>query len=405
MLKIADPYMNLTPEFCADPYPTLARFRQEAPVWWSEKGKYWLVTRYKESLAILQSLDFEKRLDRWKEISPLARVLPPVQKLLKSRRQWMLNMDPPDHTRIRSLVNKAFTPSTVAGLAPHIESIANSLIDSALQKGEMDVISDFAYPLPVTVIAQMLGVPPEDRDLFREFSYLLTATVEVTPSMRMVNGGNKATDGIIDYLRPLVAERRKNPKNDLISSLIAAEEQGKHLSESELLQNCVLLLVAGHETTVNLIGNGVLDMMRFPDQLELIQRDPGLITKMVNETLRFDSPVQLVRRLAGKDCSLAGQNIRKGDMISIMVGAANRDPEVYERPDVFDINREQKRNLAFGQGIHHCIGSSLAETEARIAFSALFKRLPNTRLKAPDKLSWRLSPAFRGVTTLPVVFR
>lgn len=404
MLKVDDPYLSLTPEFCADPFPTLARFRAEAPVWWSEKGRYWLVTSYKESLAIMQSLDFEKRLDRWKGISPVARILPPVRKMMKSRRQWMLNMDPPDHTRMRGLVNKAFTPATIAGLAPHIESIANGLVDAVINKGEMDLIADFAYPLPVTVIAQMLGVPAEDRDLFREFSHLLTSTIEVTPSMRMVNGGNKATDGIIEYLRPLVADRRKNPKNDLISSLIAAEEQGNHLTESELLQNCVLLLVAGHETTVNLIGNGALDMLRFPDQRELIQRDPSLVPKMVAETLRFDSPVQMIRRLAGKDCTLAGQNIRKGDMISVMLGAANRDPDAFDRPDVFDITREGKRHVAFGQGIHHCLGSSLAETEARIAFATLLKRLPNMKLKHPDRLAWRVSPAFRGVTELPVTF-
>lgn len=402
--KLQDPLAPPSREFLENPYPVFKRFREEAPVWWSEKGKYWLVTRHAEASEILTNLDYEKQLQRWRQINPIARLLPAVKKATESRSKWMLNMDPPDHTRMRALVNKAFTPSVVSGLAPHIESIANDLLDAAEAKGEIDIIHDFAFPLPITVIAQMLGVPHQDRDLFREHSHALTATLEPTPSLKGVDAGNKAVDALIDYLRPLVAERRKNPQKDLISSLIAAEEEGNKLTEEELLQNCVLLLVAGHETTVNLIGNSILDLLRHPEQWEMIKADPSLIPAAVQETLRYDSPIQLVRRLAAEDMELGGQKIKDGDMVSIALGAANHDPAVFDNPDVFNIKREQKRNLAFSQGIHHCLGASLAEAEGRIALQTISKRFPNLKLKS-TKLDWRESPVFRGVNTLPATIK
>jgi cytochrome P450 len=401
--KLQDPLSPPSREFLENPYPVFKRFREEAPVWWSAKGKYWIVTRHAEVNQVLSNLAYQKRLDRWKEINPLARMLPSVKQAIKSRSQWMLNMDPPDHTRMRSLVNKAFTPSTVAGLSSHIEQIASELLTAAEAKGEIDIIHDYAFPLPITVIAHMLGVPPQDRDLFRKFSHMLTSTLEVTPSIKGVAEGNKAIDGLIEYLRPLVAERRKNPKEDLISTLIAAEEQGNKLTEEELLQNCVLMLIAGHETTVNLIGNNVLDLLTHPDQWEMVKANSDLIPAAVQETLRYNSPIQMARRLAGEDLELGGQKIKNGDMISVMLGAANHDPAVYENPDVFDIRREQKRNLAFGQGIHHCVGSSLAEAEGKIALRMIAQRMPNLKLKT-EKFDWRESVLFRGVNSLPATF-
>jgi cytochrome P450 len=354
-------------------------------------------------MQILSSLSYEKQLQRWKEIGPIQRMLPPVQHAIKSRAKWMLNMDPPDHTRMRGLVNKAFTPSTVAGLVPHIEQIADELIDHVEAKGEMDVISDFAFPLPVTVIAQMLGVPASDRNIFHKYSRELTSALEISPNLQNLNQSNKAVDALVDYFRPLVAARRKEPKEDLISHLIQAEEQGNHLTEEELLQNCVLLLVAGHETTVNLIGNGILNLLRHPDQLQKIRENPELVPNAVQETLRYDAPIQMVRRLAGEDSELGGQKIKHGDMISIMLGSANHDPTAFDNPDVFDITRTPKRTLAFGHGIHHCLGASLAEAEGRIAFATIAKRLPSMKLKT-DQLHWRQSVIFRGVDHLPVTF-
>ncbi len=379
--SLADPLNPLTEEFLQNPYPTFKRFQEEAPVFWSEKSKYWIITRYADVHGILRDLSYEKQLHRWSQVNPLVKMVPPVAHLMKSRATWMLNMDPPDHTRLRGLVNKAFTPAMVNNMRSHIEDIANHYIDQFADKKEFDLVPDFAYPIPVTVIAEMLGVPKEDRDKFHKWSTTLTKTLEPEPDIMKLTKASHVNDELIEYFRVIVNQRRKDPKNDLISALVAAEEDGKKLTEEELLNNCVLILVAGHETTVNLIGNAVRLLLQHPDQLQKLMENKELIAGAISEVLRYESPVQSVRRLASEDLELHGQTIKAGDMCVLLLGAANRDAEQFPDPDKFDITRDSKKHMAYGHGIHHCLGSSLADTEGQIAIWNLFKRLPNLKLR------------------------
>ncbi len=393
--KLADPLKPLDPEFLQDPYPTFDRMRTEEPVFWSESGKYWIVTRFDDVYGILKTLSYEKGLQRWKQVNPLTKIIPPVRKLTESRKKWMLNMDPPDHTRLRSLVNKAFTPSMVNGMRDHIKEIAEHLLDEVKDKEEFDLVADYCFPLPVTVIAEMLGVPASDRDKFHKWSTSMTESLEPSMSMKHMMKANKVTDELMDYLKPLVNERRKNPKDDLISALVAAEEDGQKLTEEELLNNCILLLVAGHETTVNLIGNAARCLLTNEDQLKLLKEKPELVKGAITETLRYESPVQLVRRLAHEKTELRGKEIGERDMIILLLGAANRDPDVFENANSFDITRDTKKHVAFGHGIHHCLGSSLAEAEGEIAIATLFERFPDLALKTED-IKIRMPFALRG---------
>ncbi|MDZ4837727.1 MAG: cytochrome P450 [Candidatus Melainabacteria bacterium] len=398
---LVDPLNPLTPEFLENPYPTYHKMRDEAPVAWSEKSKYWMCTRYEDIRAMLGDMAYEKQLQRWKQVNPLLKMVPEVSALMKSRAVWMLNMNPPDHTRMRGLVNRAFTPTMVKGMRPHIESIANGLIDGLEGKNEFDFVSEFAFQLPVTVIAEMLGVPKEDREKFKHWSNTLTDTLEPSPNLDHLKKANKANEELYEYLRPLVQDRRREPKNDLISALVAAEEDGKKLTEEELLANCILILVAGHETTVNLIGNSVRMLLQHPDQLALLKSNPELVPGAIGETLRFESPVQTTRRLAGEDMELAGQKIKEGDMMLLFMGAANRDPLQFPDPDKFDITRDTKKHLSYGHGIHHCLGSSLADTEGQVALETLLKRMPDMKV-LPQKIEMRNTFALRGVKSLMV---
>ncbi|MBX3072883.1 cytochrome P450 [Candidatus Obscuribacterales bacterium] len=398
---LVDPLNPLTPEFLQDPYPTYRQLREEAPIFWSDKSKYWLITRYEDVHSILKDMSYEKQLQRWKQVNPMVKMIPEVSKLMGTRAKWMLNMNPPDHTRLRGLVNRAFTPKMVNEMRPHIQEIADYIIDRLQDKEEFDLVADFAFPLPVVVIAEMLGVPREDREQFKLWSHALTDTLEPEPNIEKMKQANKATEELYEYLRPLVSERRKNPKNDLITALAAAEEEGKKLTEDELLANCVLILVAGHETTVNLIGNAVRTLLQHQDQLDLLKANPDLIGSAIGEVLRFESPVQTTRRLAGETLELNGTKINEGDMLVLLLGAANRDPAQYENPDTFDIQRDTKKHMAYGHGIHHCLGSSLADAEAQIAVGTLFKRLPNLRL-LDQKIEIRTPFALRGAKKLMV---
>lgn len=383
--KLVDPLQPLQEEFLQNPYPSFKRMREEEPVFWSPKNKYWIVSRFDDIFGILKDLTYEKHLENWRQVSPLAKIIPPARKLTESRKQWMLNMDPPDHTRMRGLVNKAFTPKMVEKMRPHIKEIATSLLAEAKQKEEFDLVSEYAFILPVTVIAEMLGIPASDRDKFKHWSNAMTESIEPGGlTMKAMMKANSANEELKDYLKPLVDKRRKDPKDDLISDLVHAEEEGEKLTEEELLNNCVLLLVAGHETTVNLISNAAKSFLLNKDQLELLKNDPALIHKAIVEVLRYESPVQLVRRLAHKDLEFKGKKMKEKDMLVLLLGSANRDPNAFENPDKFDITRDTKKHLAFGHGIHHCIGSSLAQAEGEIAISTLFETLPDLDLTTTD---------------------
>jgi hypothetical protein len=267
----------------------------------------------------------------------------------------------------------------------------------------MDLIADFAFVLPVTVIAEMLGIPPADRDKFKDWSHGLTEALEPSAAAPKLLHAAQCNKELTAYLKPLVEERRKSPKDDLISALVQAEEEGSKLSELELMANLVLLLVAGHETTVNLIGNSMLALMRHQDQFNMLKAQPDLMDSAIDEFLRFDSPVQMIRRNAGSALQLGGQQIAEDDTVILLPGSANHDPAQFESPETLDITRKNNKYLSFGSGIHHCLGSSLARAEGKIALTTLMQRLPNIKLRSND-LEYRLPFALRGVKALPVTF-
>jgi cytochrome P450 len=320
----------------------------------------------------------------------------------------MLNLDPPDHTRLRALVNKAFTGQVVTQLEARIQTIADGLLDRVHAKGSMDLIEDFAFPLPMIVIAELLGIPPRDRLRFRNWS-----TAFVTPSANLQRSAKKLAKAgqvmadFTRYMRQVFAERRQEPRNDLISRLLQAEENGDTLREEELFSMMILLIVAGHETTVNLIGNGMLALLQHPEQRALLQAHPTLLPAAIEEMIRYDGPVErATMRFATEDVPLGDQTIRRGDAVSLVLASADRDPAHFPNPDTFDITRENNRHLGFGLGIHYCLGSALARSEGQIAINTLLQRYPTLRLAAPpDQLKWRTIPILRGLHHLPVQWR
>jgi cytochrome P450 len=394
------------PVFKADPYPTYARLRSSAPVHRAtmpDGRGVWLITRYEDVLAVLKDERFVK--DWRSALTPeqLAEI-PPIPEVMKPFSRNMLDTDPPDHERLRALVSKAFTPRLIERMRPRVQAIADGLLDAVQDKGEMDLIDDYAFPLPITVIAELLGVPAEDRNNFREWSDAAVsgnASQEYLEEILIPH-----MQAFTDYLRALFEEKHANPKDDLVSALVQAEEAGDKLSEDELLGMVFLLLVAGHETTVNLIGNGVLALLQHPDQLRKLKDDPSLIKLAVEELLRYDGPVETsTERFAREDVGIDGTVIPRGEMVLVVLAAADHDPERFSDPDDLDITRADNRHLAFGKGIHHCLGAPLARMEGQIAISTLLRRMPNLRLKEPpESLSWRPGMILRGLRGLPVEF-
>jgi len=371
-------------EFLADPYAYYRRLRESDPVHFDKARGSWVLTRYSDVAAALRD---EDRLSA--EQQPVA--------------TSMLVSDPPDHTRLRSLVAKAFTPRTVSQLTPRVHDIVDGLLDDASTRGEMDAIAEFAYPLPITVIAELLGVEPERREFFRaESQKIAVALGPITDpmvAMRATEGRNE----LLAYLSTLIEKRREMPRDDLISALVQAEDRGDFLNHGELLAMLLLLLVGGHETTVNLIGNGLLALLRHPEQMELLRTQDGTEKRAVEELLRYDSPVQYSGRVAATDFDLGGKRIRAGEGVRMILGAANRDPEVFADPDMLDITRDPCPHLAFGAGIHFCLGAQLARLEAQIALPAVVRRFPELRIATHD-LRWRPAAVLRGLEALPVAF-
>lgn len=399
--------MNIvSAEFKADPFPLLARLRSSDPVYRTtlpDKAKtpVWLMTRYEDVNALLKDERFPK--NRRSALTPeqLGR-LPWVPPMFRPLERNMLDLDQPDHTRLRALVHKAFTPRLVEQMRARVQTLADELLDGVARRGEMDLINDYALPLPMTIITEILGVPTRDRDKFHKWSKAVVslsspdAALRVIPSVWM----------FIRYLRRFFKVRRRDPRDDLASALIEAEEAGDKLSEDELLAMVFLLLIAGHETTVNLIGSGVLALLEHPEQMEKLRREPPLIKTAVEELLRYTAPVFMTtERYAREDATIRGVTIPRGEMTLGVIGSANRDETVFENPDELDITREPNKHLSFGQGIHFCLGAPLARMEAQIAINTLFRRVPGLRLKvSPDSLSWRPSMILRGLDALPVVF-
>lgn len=393
-------------EFFADPYPVYQHLRNEAPIYWSESWNAWVFTRYKDIVGILRDPRRFSNKDRFTTFLgqlPKA-VWPEIASLKRHYTVGMLQSDPPDHTRLRGLVNKAFTPRVVEEMAPRIQTIVNNLIDQVQSNGKMDVIRELAYPLPAIVIAEMLGVPPEDRHQFIHWSDDIAGFQGTGRAKESaVRKGVNAIVALEDYFHRLCTERCKQPKDDLMSLLVAAREQGDKLTEDEMISTCVLLLVAGHETTRNLIGNGTLALLRHPDELQKLQNNPDLIASAIEELLRFDSPLQRGWRRIAEDVEIDGMLLRKGQLAFEMLGAANRDPEVFADPDRLDVTRQGNRHVAFGFGIHFCLGAPLARLEGRIAIRTLIERMPDIKL-ATDELEWQQNILIHGLRALPVAF-
>src|SRR3989441_5842098 len=396
---MADLQFNpMDPEFVADPYPMYHRLRTGDPVHHSPLG-FWVLTRYDDVVAALR----DPRLAKEAIASFVAaRFGAPVPAMGLS----MLDRDPPDHTRLRGLVSKAFTPRVVEGLRPRIQQIVYGLLEGVAAKRSMDLIEEFAYPIPVAVICEMLGVPIEDHERFKGWSLDIARGLDLIwlgPDSEVGRRSVTARQALAEYFRGLIAQRRAAPRSDMLSGLIAAEEAGDKLNETELLATCILLLIAGHETTVNLIGNGTLALLRHPDQMRRLREDPSLIASAVEELLRYDSPVQRTGRIVYEDVTIGGKTIPKGSLTVGLLGAANRDPAHFPDPDRLDIARGAMHHLAFGWGIHFCLGAPLARLEGQIAIGTLLRRLPRLAL-ASEHLEWRETSTLRGLQRLPVAF-
>ncbi len=388
-------YNPLSAEMAQDPYPTYAKLRGRDPVHRSRLMDAWVFSRFADVDTILRdyrhfSSDPRKRVASGRRAS-----LPNVEE------PSMLFLDPPDHTRLRALVNKAFTPRAVAALEPHIRELMSTLLDAVHDPVAFDLMEAVAKPLPVIVIAEMLGIPPEDRAQFAVWSDQRARILEPTLSPEEREAAESAMRSLDAYLMPIISERRADPRDDIISALAQAEEEGDRLTEREVLIMLRLLLVAGNETTTNLIGNGMLALLRHPDQLTALREDPGLIPSAVEELLRFDSPVQVDVRSALDDCEVNGFRVQRGDNVVTLLGAANRDPDRFEAPDRLDVRRGDQNHLAFGRGIHHCLGAPLARLEGRVVLEALLERFSSLRL-LEDRPAFRSSVVLRGLLALPV---
>ena len=406
MATAARKYDLYSDAFRADTYATFARMREQDPVLCQPgldgETPIWFVTRYDDAEAVLRdNARFVRDPRLAQPPEQLRSGLPEFVAFIDSN---MLNRDGEDHRRLRRLVSKAFTPRMIERLRPRIQEIADELIDRVSAAGEMELVSAFAFPLPMTVIAELLGVPVADRDRFREWS---TAMVRPALTADEADRADALLTAFVDYLLALFAERREKPGADLISALVSVEDGGDTLSEEELSSMVALLIVAGHETTVSLIGNAMVALLTHPEQRSELERDPSLLPRSVEELIRFDGPVErTLNRWAAADVELRGQTIRRGELVIVVLGAADRDPERFEDPDALVLAAEREtRHLGFGRGPHFCLGAPLARLEAEIALGTLLRRLPGLRLAVPpEDIRWRPVPLFRSLVALPVAW-
>jgi len=390
--------------FITDPYRAYTYLRTAGPLHWIDKFRNgaWVVTRYADVLTGLH----DARLSSQRSHTLTAALPRDVQSEFATFNQifsrWMLFLDPPEHSRIRKLLNKEFTPHMIQRMRPRIERVVNSLLDEVIGKSEMEFMTEFANPLPVRVIAEMLGIPSQDQRDFQIWSDALADFFGNAAAS--VEAGRRAQDSLInltEYFRALLPERRANKGDDLVSLLLRVEEEGEMLTGEELLAQCTLLLVAGHETTRNLLGNGMLALIQHPDQFAKLKDDPSLMNLAVHEFARFDSPVQFSGRAATEDFSWHDREIRKGQTVILLLGSANRDPEKFSEPEKLEISRDEGMPLSFGHGTHFCIGAALAYTEAEIAFATLLERASGFRM-LDDAPAWRPNMSFRGLNRLPL---
>lgn len=391
----------LSPDFIRDPYPHYDRLRTSDPIHVTPFGHF-VASRHADVTLVMRDKRFGKDyVERSKRRYGDKIMDEPV---FRSMSHWMLQADPPDHTRLRGLVVKAFTARRVEDMRPRIQEIVDQAIDAVIERGHMDLIEDFAFRLPVTIICEMLGIPEDHREVFYKSSRdggRLLDPVPLTPEeIKKGNDGNLMAQM---YFQQLFELRRKNPGDDLTTQLVQAEEDGNKLTNEELTANIILLFGAGHETTVNLIGNGLLALHRNPDQLALLKARPELMEGAIEEFLRYDSSVQMTGRVALEDIEdLGGKRIPKGETVLCLLGSANRDPAVYpDRPDRLDVTRQNVKPLSFGGGIHFCLGAQLARIEAEIAIATLLRRLPDLRIDDVENPEWRPTFVLRGLKRLP----
>jgi hypothetical protein len=395
------------PAWLADPYPFYAQLRQEDPVHWAAapEGR-WVLTRYADVTAALRDPRLVKAGAKPLLADVPAAVLPELAPLQQTVEQQIDSINPPLHTRLRRLVNAGFTPELVAARRGQVQQVIDGLLDTLVPRGQMDLIQDFTAPLPATIIMEVFGVPPDARDHIKQWSDDYAALmghgpVDADPAA-VARRAQASTLAFTEYLRGVVADHRQHPRGDLLDALITAEDQGDALTADELLANLRVLLIAGNETTTNLIGNGLLALFRQPDQLARLRADPSLIPTAVEELLRYDSPVQMVFRWAGEAFTLGGKAVQQGQMVVMVTGAANRDPAQFPQPDRLDVARQPNEHHAFGFGIHYCVGALLARLEAQLAFPALFRRLANVELAGEPVR--KPNPVLRGLQSLPLKF-
>lgn len=409
--------MNLPPEaltepdlasknFYRNPYPIYDYLRSHDPVHWSPQWGGWLLTRYKDVSAVLRDVEHFSNVGRMSKFlnqlpEGVREDLRPFEDHFK---QGLINSDPPDHTRIRGLLSKAFTPRLIEAQRSRVQTLVNELLDSVAGKGTMDVISDLAFLLPTTVIGEMLGIPLQDRAQFKKWADDVNAFVGTGAAVsQSAASAQKSLLELREFFRGLIALRRSYPQADLLTALAGAEDQGTLFNDRELLSVCVTLLLAGYETTMSFIGNATLALLRNPEQLQKLASNPSLFPNAIEELLRYEGPIHRQWRVATKEMEFEGKQIMKGQLVGAMLGAANRDPAQFPASDHLDVTRQNIRHVAFGFGIHFCLGAPLARLESEIAIKTLVLRFPHMRL-ASTNLQWRQEITIHGLKSLPIAF-
>src|SRR5579862_586769 len=384
----------VSPEFVANPYPVLDRLRAEEPVYWSDGIGGWLLTRYDDILVSFRQTTHYSNENR---LGKAVEYLPPEKRANFKpfedhyATKGLLHSDPPDQTRLRALVTREFTVTIVEKMRPRIQEVVDGLLGAAEERGHMDVIPDLAAALPVAVIAEIIGVPSAERHLIRKWTDDILRFQGVNkPSEQDLSRAQDALVEIRAYIKGMIEERRRQPRGDLMGKFVAAESEGQRLSQAELINTCVTLFTAGHETTLSLISNTIYTLLANPDQYRLLRKNPELLESTIEESLRYESPVSRQTRLMKDNTELAGKKLKKGEIVFQMLNSANRDPAYLTEPNKFDIQRQKNKHIAFGQGIHFCVGAALSRTEGVIAVGSAMRRFPNLRL-VDDKPDWDVS--------------
>lgn len=384
-------------KFIENPYPLYEELRAIAPVYWNESFLYpgWYVTGYEEALEILKNKKFQSRV-------PIQDASGRYKSLTNVQNNMLLFKNQPDHQRLRKLISDVFTPRMVESCRPSIEKTVEELLEEIKGRKEIDVAADFAFPLPSLIIARILGVPEEEMYRFKQWSADLLQSADFTRSRRVLKKGEETMAEVSAFFTGLIEERQRQPRNDLISRLIKSQQQGSSLTDDELSATCILLTIAGHETTVNMINNSVFSLLQHPEQLKELKEDSSLIDSALEECLRFESPTQMVARTASEDCTInGGYTIKKGEQVYVLLGAANRDPKKFSRACQFNIKRKEAPHIAFGSGSHFCLGAPLARLEAKAAVKALIPYLPDRQPVITD-IQWRRLTGFRALKKLSI---